>query len=179
VQWLLAPVLVAASASALGTQYATPEEAAQRSFPEAVAFESRTVQLSAEAQQAVAKAAGLPARSVAWRMQVALNAARQPLGVVVFDSVVGKFELIDYAVAIGNDGKIRNVEILTYRESHGYEVRLGGWRSQFTGKDAHAPLRTGDDIANISGATLSSTHVTDGIRRIVAVVAALKATNKL
>jgi len=29
----------------------------------------------------------------------------------------------------------------------------------------------GDDIANISGATLSCTHVTDGVRRIVAVVA--------
>lgn len=177
-QWLVAPALVAASAGALGAQYATPEEAAQRSFPEAVAFEPRTAQLSTEELQAVAKAAGLPARSVSWRMLLALNAAKQPLGVVVFDSVVGKFELIDYAVAIGNDGKIRNVEILTYRESHGYEVRLPGWRGQFTGKDARAPLRTGDDIANISGATLSSSHVTDGIRRIVAVVAVLKLTAK-
>ncbi len=63
--------------------------------------------------------------------------------------------------------QIRDVEILAYRESHGYEVRNKPWRSQFTGKSAQAPLRIGDDIDNISGATLSCTHITDGIRRIV------------
>ena len=39
---------------------------------------------------------------------------------------------------------------------------------QFIGKDHAAPLRVGEDITNISGATLSCTHLTDGVRRIVA-----------
>jgi Na+-transporting NADH:ubiquinone oxidoreductase subunit NqrC len=59
-----------------------------------------------------------------------------------------------------------DIEILSYREGHGGEVRTKAWRQQFVGKSANAPLAVGDDIANISGATLSCTHLTDGIRRI-------------
>ena len=44
------------------------------------------------------------------------------------------------------------------------------WRRQFVGKDGTAPLRVGEDIANISGATLTCSHVTEGVRRIVAVI---------
>jgi len=65
---------------------------------------------------------------------------------------------------------VRQIEVLSYRESHGHEIRLPAWRKQFVGKDASAPLRVGDDIANISGATLSCSHVTEGVRRIVAVI---------
>jgi hypothetical protein len=56
------------------------------------------------------------------------------------------------------------------RESHGGEVRLQRWRAQFIGKTVASPLRVGDDIANHSGATHSCQHVTDGVRRIVAVL---------
>ncbi len=176
--WLSAPTLAVASITAFAGQYATPEEAARRSFPDATRFQDGNAQLTAQEMQAVAQAAGVPARSAAWRLQTAMQ-GEVALGVVVFDSVIGKFELIDYAVGIGSDGKIRNVEILTYRESHGYEIRLPAWRKQFVGKAVDAPLRVSDDIANISGATLSSTHVTDGVRRIVAVVATLKRGGKL
>jgi hypothetical protein len=47
------------------------------------------------------------------------------------------------------------------------------------GKTAEAPLRVGEDIANISGATLSCTHVTEGVRRIAAVVALARRTGSL
>jgi Na+-transporting NADH:ubiquinone oxidoreductase subunit NqrC len=101
------------------------------------------------------------------------------LGVVVADAVIGKFELISYAVGIDGDGAIRQIEILSYRESHGGEIRLPAWRRQFVGKTQAAPLRVGDDIANISGATLSCTHVTEGVRRIVAVVALARRNGSL
>ncbi len=93
------------------------------------------------------------------------------LGHVVTDEVIGKTELIGYAVGLATDGTIKQVEILSYRESHGYEIRLPAWRRQFVGKGPGASLRVGDDIANISGATLSCAHLTEGVRRIVAVVA--------
>ena len=177
-QWVSGAALAAASVGAAATQYATAEEAARRCFPEATAFTDSTLQLTPDEMRAVAQAAGLPARSAAWRVMLALN-GDVLLGVVVFDGVVGKYELIDYAVGIGADGKVRNIEILSYRESHGYEVRLPAWRKQFVGKGADAKLRVGEDIANISGATLSTTHITDGVRRIVAVVSTLKASGKL
>jgi Na+-translocating ferredoxin:NAD+ oxidoreductase RnfG subunit len=87
----------------------------------------------------------------------------------VLDEVVGKFELISYAVAIDLDARVRQVEILSYRESHGGEIRNAAWRQQFTGKRAESGMALGEGIANISGATLSCTHVTDGVRRIAAV----------
>ena len=177
-QWVSGAALAAASMGTAATQYATAEEAARRCFAEATAFTDRTLQLTPDEMRAVVQAAGLPARSAAWRVMLALN-GDAPLGVVVFDGVIGKYELIDYAVGIGADGKVRNIEILSYRESHGYEVRLPAWRKQFVGKGADAKLRVGEDIANISGATLSTTHITDGVRRIVAVVSTLKASGKL
>ena len=181
-QWATAAAMLASSISAAATQYATPEEAAKRCFPEATAFKESTAQLTPDEMRTVAAAAGLPARSATWRVMQALNVTNtgeQLLGVVVFDGVVGKYELIDYAVGIAADGKVRAVEILNYRESHGYEVRLPAWRKQFVGKGVDAKLRVGEDIANISGATLSTTNITDGVRRIVAVVATLRAHGKV
>jgi len=177
-QWATGAAILASSISASASQYATPEEAAKRCFPEATAFKESSAQLTPDEMRAVAAAAGLPARSATWRLMQAMD-GEVLLGVVVFDGVIGKYELIDYAVGIAANGKVRQIEILNYRESHGYEVRLPAWRKQFVGKGADAKLRVGDDIANISGATLSTTNITDGVRRIVAVVATLKAHGKV
>jgi len=116
----------------------------------------------------VEKLSGLPARSVAWRVFAAYKGDAR-LGYVVLDDVVGKFELISYAVALNPDASIKQIEILAYRESHGFEIKSPAWRKQFVGKTAAAGLAIGDGIASISGATLSCTHVTDGVRRIAAI----------
>jgi Na+-transporting NADH:ubiquinone oxidoreductase subunit NqrC len=63
---------------------------------------------------------------------------------------------------------VRRVEILTYRESYGGEIRNADWRKQFVGKNARSRLSLNGDIRNISGAKLSSRHVTEGIKRILA-----------
>jgi Na+-transporting NADH:ubiquinone oxidoreductase subunit NqrC len=47
-------------------------------------------------------------------------------------------------------------------------VRNEAWRKQFTGKTSTASLKLGDDIRNISGATLSCRHVTDAVKRLLA-----------
>jgi Na+-transporting NADH:ubiquinone oxidoreductase subunit NqrC len=168
---LAASTLVAAAvpASAFAVDYLSADQAAKLMFPDADAFEARTVTLDA-AQLQQLDAQGVRARSANWPVRVAKRGGAT-LGFVVIDEVIGKFELIGYAVGIALDGTVRQIEILSYRESHGFEIRLPAWRKQFVGKNAAAALRVGDDIANISGATLSCTHVTDGVRRIVAVVA--------
>ena len=56
---------------------------------------------------------------------------------------------------------------MEYNESYGYDVRNATWRSQFVGKSAGSPLQLDADIKNISGATLSSKHVTDGVKRVL------------
>jgi Na+-translocating ferredoxin:NAD+ oxidoreductase RnfG subunit len=174
-RWVLAATALSAAAvpaSAFAVDYLSAEQAAKLIFPEADAFEARTVTLNA-AQLQQLDARGVRARSAAWPVRVAKRGG-EALGYVVTDAVVGKVELIDYAVGIALDGTVKQVEILSYRESHGFEIRLAAWRKQFVGKGAGAAIKVGDDIANISGATLSCGHVTEGVRRIVAVVSAAR-----
>jgi Na+-translocating ferredoxin:NAD+ oxidoreductase RnfG subunit len=172
---LLAPVALAATlapASAFAVEYMSAQLAERTMFPEADSFVPHEIAFDA-ALLAELDAAGVRARSARWTV-VAAQHAGQTLGYVVIDEVIGKFELITYAVGLGPEGAVRQIEVLAYRESHGQEIRLAAWRRQFVGKTAASPLRVGEDIANISGATLSCTHVTEGVRRIVAIVGAAR-----
>jgi hypothetical protein len=89
-------------------------------------------------------------------------------GWFIVDEVLGKHELITYAVGLDAQGAVTGVEILEYRESHGGEIRDPRWRAQFAGKTVRDPLALDRDVRNISGATLSCRHVTDGIKRLLA-----------
>lgn len=157
-----------APATAFAVDYLSAEQAARLMFPEAEGFEARTLALDAAALRQL-DASGVKPRSAQWQVKAARKAG-QTLGWVVVDEVVGKFELITYAVGLNLDGSVKQVEVLSYRESHGQEIRLPAWRTQFVGKTAAARMKVGDDISSISGATLSCAHVTEGVRRIVAVV---------
>ena len=172
-----AAVVALAPAGALAVDYMSAEQAQKLMFPQADTFELRDLPLDAALSQQLAAAGVKPQ---APRLQVRL--ARQggtTQGFVVVDEVIGKFERITYAVGVNADGSVRQVEVLSYRESHGHEIRLPAWRKQFVGKTAASPLQVGEDIANISGATLSCTHVTEGVRRNVIWLDLLRRSGKL
>ena len=84
----------------------------------------------------------------------------------IVDEVVGKHEMITYAVALSPSGAVTGIEILEYVESYGYEVAEAQWRKQFIGKTAADPIKLNQDIQNIGGATLSCKHLTDGVKRV-------------
>jgi Na+-translocating ferredoxin:NAD+ oxidoreductase RnfG subunit len=85
---------------------------------------------------------------------------------LVIDEVIGKHEMITYAVALSPTGSILGIEIIEYVESYGYEVAEPDWRKQFVGKTANDPIKLNQDIQNIGGATLSCKHITDGVKRV-------------
>jgi len=87
-------------------------------------------------------------------------------GWFIVDEVVGKHEMITYAVALSPSGAVTGIEILDYVESYGYEVAEAQWRNQFIGKTAADPIKLNKDIQNIGGATLSCKHLTDGVKRV-------------
>lgn len=87
-------------------------------------------------------------------------------GWFIVDEVVGKHEMITYAVGLTPSGNITGIEILEYVESYGYEVAEAQWRKQFVGKNANDPIKLNQDIQNIGGATLSCKHITDGVKRV-------------
>jgi len=90
------------------------------------------------------------------------------LGYFFVDDVVGKHEYITYSLAIFTNGAIKQVEILDYRETKGNQVTNPQWREEFKNKTVRDVLEVGVDITNISGATLSCKHVTEGIRNLLA-----------
>lgn len=164
--WLLVVLLFVTSQSQ-AERYFASDEARKLCFPQADRFEERVLQFTAEQKKAVEKQSGQPVRLRGQRYWIAHQGANI-LGVVIADHVLGKHEIIDYAVALAPDGKVLQVEILEYRESHGYEIRGAKWREQFKGKSTQDKLRLNGDIYNISGATISCRSVTDGIKRVLA-----------
>jgi hypothetical protein len=164
----LTGVALAAAAvptSVCAATFTTAEELAHRTFRTATAFSDVLIVLASGDAAALAATGGFPHGPL---HTIEAREGDHVLGRVIVDAVVGKFEQIDYAVAIDGADRVLAIEILTYREGHGAEVRLPAWRNQFVGKTEGDAIKIGSDIANISGATLSCTHITDGVRRLVA-----------
>jgi len=139
-----AAALVSVTSAAHAVQYMSVAQAQKAAFPSATQF----VEVQA---------------GRVWKAQAGGNV----IGLFVFDRVIGKHLYIDYTVALDPGGRVRRVDILQYRESYGGEVRQASWLAQFVGKTAASPLQVDGDIRNISGATLSSHHVTEGVKRIL------------
>ena len=143
-------------------------------LPQAASFQPWQPAVDADALAAIAQATGHRVPNnfspAGW---VGLDAQGRRVGWVLADRVIGKFELIDYAAGFAADGAVTQVEILAYRESHGAEIRNLAWRQQFAGRKGPQQLRFNDEVRNISGATLSCQHVTEGVQRLSAIVAAV------
>lgn len=164
--WYAVLPVLAVPASAEATVYFTIPAAQQALFPGAQMVD-RSIALSDAQRKAIARAAGAPGYDKVQRIWEA-RAGGKRAGWFILDRVIGKHEYITYALALTPDGAVRGLEILDYRETYGGQVRNANWRRQFVGKRAGQSLRLGNDIKNISGATLSSRHVTDGVRRLLA-----------
>lgn len=161
-RWLIAPAVLAASTSGYATTYLDVAGVQAALFP-GVALAPVAITLTGAQRAAVQKASGVRVRDPA------LQAWRAPDGSwLLIDRVLGKHEDITYAVALSAAGAVRGVEIMEYRETYGGEIRHEKWRAQFAGKTAAAPLKLDEDIKNITGATLSCRHVTDGVKRLLA-----------
>ena len=159
----LAPAAIASPAFA--TTYLTVPQAQAQMFPGAT--------LSADAHTLTdAQVAAIQRDSGVNVLSRTLHAWRASTGGwFIVDEVVGKHEFITIALALDAQGAVRDLEILDYRESYGYQVRDTGWRAQFVGAHHGAPLALGRQIRNISGASLSCRHVTDGVRRLLSTYA--------
>jgi len=151
IKWTVpAAVVMSAGSSAYAVEYLSVAQAQKQAFPSASFAEIQAGRI--------------------WRAE----SGGRALGFFIFDRVIGKHLYIDYAVALDPGGRIRSVEILQYRESYGGEIRSPSWLAQFVGKSSSSALQVGGDIRNISGATLSSHHVTEGVKRIMAIAPRLK-----
>lgn len=167
-RWLAPPAVVLMGSSAVyAVQYMKAEDAQKLMFPDAT-FAAAHLTLSDEQRKAVEKMSGNAMRIPDHRIWKVEKDGKL-LGYFFVDEVWGKHELITYAVGIHADGKVKQVEVLDYRETHGFEIRNPRWRAQFVGKSLDDNLTLNKHIKNITDATMSCRHVTDGVRRLLAV----------
>jgi Na+-translocating ferredoxin:NAD+ oxidoreductase RnfG subunit len=154
-----------AGGPAYATVYLSVEQAQQIMFPGA-SFTPDNRTLTEDQVKAIEKMSGVPVRNKqlkVWRVSTG--------GWFIVDEVVGKHEYIPFALGIDAQGKVKDVEILEYREAYGDQIRNPEWRKQFVGQGPGTKLQLGKNIRNISGATLSSRHITDGVERLLATYA--------
>ncbi len=167
IRWLAPAAIIAVAATpGFAAQYMSVEQARALIFPQAQEFIAAPVGLTAEQVQRLEQRSGVKSRSPnqqVWKV----NAAGKLLGWFILDQVIGKHELITYAVGINADGSLRQFQIIEYKEAWGSQVRELKWRDQFVGKTIADPLEVGADIGNLSGGTMSANHVTDGIKRLL------------
>ena len=86
-------------------------------------------------------------------------------GWFIIDRVLGKHEYIVYALGLTSRGEIKGIEVLIYRESYGQQVQEAAWLKQFHKLGPSDQIEFMGNIKNISGATLSCRHMTDGIKK--------------
>ncbi len=175
--FLLMPATVLV-APAYAVDYLTAAQAQKILFPTAQLFVEQPLSLTSEQKDQIKSIAGVQQRwdkQAVWRAEV----TGQLQGWFIVDEVIGKQEFITYGAALSPDGHVLGIEIMSYRETHGGQVRNAEWRKNFRGKTLQDPFKLNKDVPNISGATLSSRNITDGVKRLLALQqVALNSPNK-
>ena len=89
------------------------------------------------------------------------------VGYAVRDAVPGKWGLIEYMLAIRPDGSVQDVLVLEYQEKRGKPVAKKRFLKQFRGKTIKNKIKVMKDIRGVTGASISSNGMADGIRKML------------
>lgn len=159
---LLAAALLLPARAALG-QLGGKEEAALRSvFPEAERIEAKDVLLT---DDMVKRIEGLARARVKERLVTFYTARRggAVAGYAVIHSHVVRTKRETLTLAFEPDGRIRSITVLSFLEPEEYRPSER-WLAQFRGKGERDRLATGQDIATITGATLTARGIAEESR---------------
>ena len=168
-QWLaiglLTTLLVAGAAAA--EVLMTKEEALATAFPDAERVDKQILYFSDAEQQRVAELARVPMDSGLFTVYKAFKGGE--LAAYGFiDTRTVRSKPATFLVVLAPDGKVRSSRILAWKEPPEY-VPPERWLAQFEGHGLEEHTRLGGEITAMSGASYTSTTLTDGIRRILAV----------
>ncbi len=152
--------------------FATEEEALRRMMPDADRFDTDEVDLSPDQLSKAQALAGKSFREKKFRFKIGRKGA-EAVGYAVVLEAVGKERPITFLIGIDPNGGVRGAEVLIYRESEGAEIRHPRFMAQFVKKKMEDPLRLGQDIQVISGATLSSRAAAYIVRKALSIFEAV------
>lgn len=169
---LVALLLLAGAAEAHAQTFYTARAVLARFFPSSQRVTYRRFELSAEARGRLGQKLGAPVPKPGYVFYYALSGESVD-GYALLDEAMGQYQPITYAVKFSPQGAVQQVEIMVYRENYGSEITDARFRKQFVGKTAADPLLLDNDIAAVSGATISSRAIAAGLRRALLLLAEL------
>ncbi|TJY32199.1 FMN-binding protein [Pontimicrobium aquaticum] len=89
------------------------------------------------------------------------------VGFAYVSKAPSKTDEFDYLVLFDNDFIIKKSKVLIYREDYGNEIGSKRWLKQLVGKTLNDKLIYGDNIAAISGATISVKSMTNAVNNLL------------
>jgi len=92
---------------------------------------------------------------------------QQLKGYLYYGQAKGKSAFFDFIVIFDKDLIISKIKILTYRESYGGEIGSMRWLKQFIGLSPKSSALYKNNIAAISGATISASALTIEVNKLL------------
>jgi len=105
--------------------------------------------------------------------------AEEDIGFYYYGQAYGKADYFDFIVIFDVNLVISKVKVVAYREDHGGEVGSKRWLRQFEGTTSERTLKYQDDIAGISGATISVKSMTNEVNKLLKTIYILESKNQL
>ncbi len=136
-------------------------------FPGGPTVERRTAYLSAEQVERAQEAGHVKIDSRVWSYYVGIG-SQGVAGYAYFETHRVRTMPETFMAVLEPSGALRFVELLAFLEPDDYLPRPR-WLGQFRGKVLDDELLVRRGIRNITGASLTSQALTDGVRRVLAV----------
>ena len=146
--------------------YLSQDEAFVKAFPGATISQFKPTLTAEQAQLVMSKAAS-KARGKFSGIYVA-HTGKEFQGICFIDNAIGRTEFFTYACSLNADGSVKRIDVITYREPKGMEIKQRNWLQRFVGKKYGDRLKVKKDIPNISGASLSCKAMVERVRFMVA-----------
>jgi hypothetical protein len=146
-------------------------------FPKSQAVSYQRFELTAEQRDRLQRRLGYTLAKPVYTIYVARTGETVD-GYALIDEEMGQHLPITFAVKISPQGVEQRLEVMVYRERFGDEVRDPRFSQQFSGKSSADPLRPGEDVVAVSGATISSRAMAMGVRRALVLVDELILTQR-
>lgn len=176
---LLVLLLSVLASPAEAERLISTDKALKKVYKKADQFEQIVVTLSQEQVQSIEDSARLSfSNGHSNRLTVhSVYQSGQLIGHALEDTVFGKWGPIHYLVGLDLSGKVKKTIILSYDEIRGKAVAKNRYLKQYKGKTVKSKLRLRKDIKGLSGATISSRSLTDGVRKLLHVYELIKSGN--
>jgi Na+-translocating ferredoxin:NAD+ oxidoreductase RnfG subunit len=170
--FILAVALIGAGVSLparAAATYFTTQQVLREFFPQSEKVSYRKVKLEPADVAALQERLGYRPARPEYVVFVATTGAHVD-GYAIIDDEKGQHEAITFAVKLSPEGAVERHEVMVYRESYGEEITDPRFRKQFVGKTVKDPVRAGQDIDVVTGATISSRSMAIGVKRALILV---------